>query len=192
MDKIFKNLADMKRDDSEEFFISPKENLSFWKDRNIESWRHWRKAPMASFPDLDIKLSGALDDIVVDSGDRLSPFDWKTSSHEPRTGDDGSLIPEYAQIQIELYAIMLEQAGLMVSPCGYIGWIYPNEVTDVEFLQTESIADVKFNFEILKHELDTDRAVGIIKKISKCLGGPVPESSAKCEYCSFISDRKDF
>lgn len=197
MDILYKDVCDRDRADPYNKIMGPilkqiGEEVVLWGSlEDIKPWRHWMKAPRAQFPDYGVELSVALDDIVeVGPDNEVAPFDWKTSSHEPREinlkkykcSPSNTRIPEYAGRQQDLYGLALKEAGFNLHNWGYVAWTWPIEALETK---DDGVIGVPFEVVILPHELDLFAAEELLKRAGECLAGKLPGANSDCEYCVY-------
>ena len=139
-----------------------------YADGNMWLWEKLSKV----FPDIGIKLIGALDDVLV--AGKYSPLDYKTRGYAPKT--DGS---EYYQSQLDLYSLLLESNGYKTSGYGYLVYVYP--------VSMERLDLTVFTTQTFKIECSIDNAKKLLVKASEILNMDTsPEPSPECSYCGYV------
>ena len=136
----------------------------------LNKWRNWRTGLEYVDDVLGVTLFGALDDCLQDEEYHI-PLDYKTRGWAPREGDS----QKYYGNQLDSYALMLEANGYPVKDIGYLVYYFPKEVKEGGV--------INFDIEVVKLQIDTKRAKGVLKDAMKLLGGPIPPHHSECEYC---------
>ncbi len=124
------------------------------------------------------RLWGKLDDCVILPDHRLAPLDHKTRASAP---DDVSYTQKYYQFQMDVYTLLLERNGQATNRHAYVVYYFP----------VEGVLHEGFPFQVAVHtiETDPDGAYAIFASACRCLAGPMPESSAACEFCRWAQSR---
>ena len=174
MDKLTKEVFDRARMKGEWFSDNEGGTGILYPDlEKLNKWRNWRQGLQAEFPDIGIKLIGALDDVVVVDG-KHCPLDYKTRGYAPRT--DGS---EYYQSQLDLYSLLLESNGYETSGYGYLVYVY--------LISMERLDSAVFTTQTFKIECSIDNAKKLLVKASEILNMDTsPEPSPECSYCGYV------
>jgi len=120
-----------------------------------------------------VSLIGALDDLVLEPDHSFSPFDTKTKGKEP--ANDGS---EYYQSQLDLYALMLRENGMVPSGKGYLNYWYP--------VQFEG-GSMQWRNKLYVLNVSAESGALWLAKAVDVLTGPRPDATPGCEYCKFVS-----
>ena len=140
----------------------------------MELWRNWRNLIV----DIDgiAFLSGALDELIVWPDGLHSPYDYKTRGAAPKEGAS----EEYYGTQLDIYHLLVEKGcKLKCNGDGYLGYYWPAGVA--------GHGDFKFHTSVVKLQTDPARAVKLVHDAVECLAlDAPPDSSAMCEYCSFV------
>ena len=123
-------------------------------------------------PQTGARLWGKLDDCLILPDRRLAPLDHKTRASAP-AGREYS--EKYYQFQMDVYTLLLERNGHPTSRTAYLVYYFP----------VEGRLHEGFPFQTAVHEIVTDpeRAYDVFAAGCRCLAGPLPASSAGCEYC---------
>ena len=151
----------------------------FWGTvEQINKLRNWRSGLKASLTahGKSVNVIGALDDLVLEHDGTYSPFDTKTKGDVPK--DDGS---QYYQAQMDFYALMLRQNGMMPSGKAYLAYWYP--------VSAEGNG-ITFACQPYTLTADADRAIKLIEDAVAVLIGDRPAVNPTCEYCKFAEARK--
>ena len=122
----------------------------------LEKWRSWRATDLYyEDKSLDVILSGALDDCLIDNNYYI-PLDYKTR------GSDLKEDPrKYYQSQLDCYCLILEASGFRTKGIAYLLYYWPIEVRENGIVQ--------FHVEPVKIETDIESAKKIVHNIATCL-----------------------
>ena len=136
----------------------------------LNKWRNWRTGLSYEDEILGINLIGALDDCLQD-GEYYIPLDYKTRGSAPREGDS----EKYYGNQLDCYGMLLEENGYSIKGIGYLIYYYPRKV--------EEYGKVSFDVDVIKLNINPERAKKNIERAIKLLNGPIPPHHSECEYC---------
>lgn len=134
-------------------------------------WRNWRQGISIEDPGLDCKLSGAMDDCLLDDGCYV-PLDYKTRGYPPK--EEGSGIYQH---QLDCYTLLLKENGYPVKNIAWLIYYYPASVGDKGL--------VTFTIEPTCLETSPDAARALLTDAVKCLKGPEPPIKENCEFCAY-------
>ncbi len=143
----------------------------------LERWRSWRTTDLR-YEDkpLNVSLSGALDDCLVD-GNYYIPLDYKTRGSALK-GDPR----KYYQNQLDCYCLMLESKGYRTKGISYLLYYYP------QFVKENGI--VKFEVKPIKIETNIKTAERTVKNAIELLSEKdMPQPGPNCEYCNWLNKR---
>jgi len=176
MDRVIKDYFDRYRakrtlppelQDRKEF-----KDISLYEDHpQLERWRNWRTG--LEYFEGDVRLFGALDDLLVKDGLYI-PFDYKTKG-SPTNEEDAT---KYYQTQLDCYALMLEGNGFKTLGYGFLLYYSPKTVGEQ--------GNVTFEIQPIKIETNVDRAKELFRKSAAIVNEPAPKASANCEYCGWL------
>jgi hypothetical protein len=139
----------------------------------LERWRSWRATDLRyEDKDLDVCLSGALDDCLVD-GEYFVPLDYKTKGTEVKENP-----AVYYQNQLDCYCLMLKSSGYKIRNEAVIIYYSPKEVSE------DGV--VKFNVSFFKIKTNPESAKSVIREAIDILLGPLPSRNSECEYCNLV------
>jgi len=124
---------------------------------------------------LGARLSGKLDDCLILEDGTHAPLDHKTRASAP---GDVSYTETYYKFQMDVYSLLLERNGHPISRSAYVVYYYPLDGTLHE----------GFPFGVAIHCVATDpeRAYDVFRAARQLLAGPLPPSSAACEFCLWL------
>ncbi|MFH0838608.1 MAG: PD-(D/E)XK nuclease family protein [Candidatus Omnitrophota bacterium] len=144
----------------------------------LRKWRSWRATDLY-YEDkkLNITLSGALDDCLIEDGFYV-PLDYKTRGSELKEDPR-----QYYQTQLDSYCLMLDASGFKTKNLAYLLYYWPLEVRESGI--------VKFHVEPIRVETNMDAVKKILSDAISILNSDIPQPSWKCEYCALVADRKN-
>lgn len=145
------------------------ENLS-----DLKIWRNNIKGFQASFPELEIFLKGAIDELMVSPEGKFIPFDFKTRGY-PNKKDTH----KHYQHQLDLYALLLQENGLEPADYGYLLFFWPEKYSD---------KGVKFQSSLVKMKVSAENGLKVLKRAHKIVTGEKPSAHEECEYCLYRAD----
>ncbi len=140
--------------------------LSAWRESNFG-----RGGIRAQFPEYDIDLGGAIDELLVSPRGRFIPFDFKTRGYPIKEDSH-----EHYRHQLDLYALLFEKNNLPPEDFGYLLFFWPSK-----FAQSTA----QFKTEVVKMSVSSDRARSILKQVHEIVTGPKPLAHRSCEYCIY-------
>lgn len=176
IDKVVKERFDKYREENR---LPPEleqveENVRLLEDDVfLRKCRNWRSRPKYIDKDLGVVLRGGVDDLLKDKeNDKITVLDYKTKGYQP----DGS-VPEYYEMQLNLYSLMLAANDYDVSDHAYLLYYHPEEMND----------DGNFVFDatVKKVPVSIERAKTTVKKAKTVLDKSVPSASDDCEFCEW-------
>lgn len=176
VDLVMKNCFDANRSTWLDCLQTEMQGKTLWGTvEQINKLRNWRSGLKATITVKGkvVSLIGALDDLVVEPDGSYSPFDTKTKGKEPSS--DGS---EYYQHQLDLYALMLRENGMVPSGKGYLNYWFP-----VHFEGD----DMQWHNKLYTLTVSAESGVLWLSKAVDVLIGPRPDMTPGCEYCKFVS-----
>jgi len=151
-------------------------SVKLWPDqKDMDRWRDWRSGMVYESPS-GITLIGALDDLVVNKKDIVSPFDYKTRGYPPKSIIDSE---KYYGLQLSVYSLLLKVNKFNVSGSGYLACYWP------EMIDNEGV--VQFNSKIVKIPVDPQQAIELcVKAIELLKNNKPPAPNPACEYCGYV------
>lgn len=151
-----------------------------FQHENMDVWRENFKGVQTFHEPTGFTISGAVDDIWVNSQGEVHVVDYKaTSKDEKIEALDEDWHIGYKR-QMEIYQWLLRQNDLNVSNIGY--FVYANARRDVDAF------DAKLDFEVtlIEYEGDDSWIEPTLLHIKSCLDDPrVPKSAEDCDYCRY-------
>lgn len=140
----------------------------------LRNWQSGLKA-MLTISGKQVRVLGALDDLFEEVDGSFSPFDDKTKGDVPK--DDGA---QYYQLQVDLYALLIEQNGMIASRKAYLNYHYPISMDGDEIV---------FGHVLYTLTAYPERAIVTMEQAIALLEGGQPDSNQACEYCRFAQAR---
>jgi len=146
----------------------------------IDIWRENFKGVDTFHEPTGFTISGAVDDLWVNSKEEVHVVDYKATSKD---GTIDSLDQDWHvgyKRQMEIYQWLLRRNDLTVSNVGY--FVYANASRDREMF------DNKLDFEVtlISYTGDDSWVEPTLLNIKTCLDDPrVPKASDECEYCQY-------
>lgn len=131
------------------------------------------KGLVAKFPDHNIKLKGALDELLVNEQGEHVIFDFKTRGY-PLKADTH----EHYRDQLNLYTLLLERNGFPSANYGYLFFLYPTEF---------DAGKVTFKSEVVEVKVHWENGLSVLRGVREILDGPLPKVHTDCEYCLYRS-----
>ena len=124
-------------------------------------------------------ITGAIDDIWINSQKQLHAVDYKATSKEEEVSIDADWQMGYKR-QIEIYQWLLRQLGFKVSDLGY--FVYCNGNTDKEAFD----GNLEFDIKIIPYEGNDGWIEETIANAHKCLmSDSIPDAKEDCDYCRY-------
>ncbi len=137
----------------------------------LNNWRSNRIGLQAEFPELDIFLKGAIDDLLVAQDGKYILFDFKTRGYPAK--EDSR---EHYQNQLNLYGLLFQKNNLPPADFGYLLFFSPLKYENGSF---------QFLNELVKMQIDYNAGYELLKKAKNILDGEIPEARSECQYCIY-------
>jgi hypothetical protein len=151
----------------------------------LNRWRNWRTGLVYEDSDLNAKVVGALDDLMVSDDGIYCPYDYKTKGSKPKEGAG-----EFYQHQLDFYALLLEANGMPTDGRAFLSFFWPIDIVcplTVEWPATNSFI-FEINHEIMPMKCDAGRAERVFAQAVECLRGNRPENDMGDDHLRFIED----
>lgn len=177
MDNVFKKYFDEYRTRGElppEIEGKVEGHLYNEKPAEFNKWREinfGRGGLGAEFPDLDIVLRGAIDDLLISPDGKFVPFDFKTRGYP--TKEDTH---EHYRTQLDLYALLFRENKMPPAEYGYLLFFWPSSY---------EMGQASFKTELIKMDVSPSRGISVLKKVRDIVTGPIPKAHGTCEYCIY-------
>ena len=143
----------------------------------LNVWRNNRKGLSWTDDDGNI-LMGAIDDCLID-GKNFIVVDFKTRGFELK--EDST---SYYQNQLDCYALLLEKNGMKHPGFAYLIYFIPLEIKEH--------GEVKFDIQIKKMHVDSQRALKTFNNALKLLKGKRPTKHSECKFCAWADENWKF
>jgi hypothetical protein len=125
---------------------------------------------------LDSRLNGGLDELFITNDDKCVPVDFKTSygtkDRDKRYEDD----IEYGyQIQLSIYAFLLQKLGHEIESYGLLLHYYPKNI--------QENGNFEFGLDIIKMPVKVKDAYDLWKDGATLLKSSCPPDNGDCDWC---------
>ena len=184
VDELLKKEFDLLRKNGEAHQLMKEYNIDAvpFNHPDFSDWRNNRKGARVIHKDTNLKISGAIDDIWINTkNNEIYIVDYKSTS----TNQEISLDDEYKQgykKQMEIYQWIFEQMGFKVSKIGY--FVFANALKS----PLKFDGKLEFKSSIISYEGDNSWVEPTILKIKECLDSEtIPFPSNDCEYCAYLN-----
>lgn len=151
----------------------------------LNVWRENFKGVRYTDPETGLMITGAIDDLWIDSKGNYIVVDYKATS---KSGEIEALDQDWHdgyKRQMEVYQWLLRKNGLTVSDMGY--FVYCNGDTDKDAFD----AKLEFRITLIPYKGDDSWVADAIKAAHKCLcSDKIPEARADCDYCRYFEARE--
>ncbi|HMP85071.1 MAG TPA: PD-(D/E)XK nuclease family protein [Candidatus Paceibacterota bacterium] len=152
--------------------------------KDIDQWRENFVGVQYFDEDLNITISGAIDDIWINKNKELHIVDYKSTSKDEEITLDDRWKDSYKR-QMEVYQWLLRKKGFNVSEIGY--FVYANATKD----RPDFSNKLEFELTILDYVGDPVWVDPTIVKIKEVLESEnIPEPGQYCEHCANYKFRK--
>lgn len=150
---------------------------------DINIWRENFKGVQFLHRPTNFVITGAVDDVWLNSKKELIVVDYKATSTESEITLDSEYRQAYKR-QMEIYQWLLRQNSFKVSNTGY--FVYANGLKD----RTAFDGKLDFSVQIIPYEGDDSWVEKIIFNAHDCLMGEMPKSLNNCAYCAYRAAAK--
>jgi CRISPR/Cas system-associated exonuclease Cas4 (RecB family) len=183
VDLLFKNEFDHFRKEKKQHPIMEKYGIDAlpYQHKDLDIWRDNFKGVEHTHEATGLVVSGAVDDVWVDSNGNLIVVDYKATSKDGtiETLSDSSWEDQYKR-QMGVYQWLLEQNGFSVSKTGY--FVYANASSDLEAFNDT----LEFETTLVPCDGKTDWVDETLLKIKETLESEtLPPTGEACEYCPY-------
>lgn len=173
IDRIMKTYFDKFRGKSLPPELNGKVEASLFPDQEkLDNWRMWQRGLAYYDKDKNAQFVSALDDLLVDTDGRYIPFDFKTKGAQVKEGAE-----KYNQLQINVYALLLEENRMETAGYGILMYLWPKEVQ-------ENLM-IPFDMELRKVKTDSVSAKKLFYEAIDFLSGPTPAHIDDCKFCQW-------
>lgn len=152
-----------------------------FQHESMDDWRENFKGVQHLHKPTNFLITGAVDDVWVDSKGKLIVVDYKsTSTTKDIDLNDGTPWKEGYKRQMEIYQWLLRQNGFAVSDTGY--FVYVNADTSQDAFDGKLV----FDEQIIAYKGDDGWVEKAIIDAHKCLlKKKAPKNSSDCEWCQY-------
>lgn len=146
----------------------------------LDTWRENFKGVEYHHPATNLILTGAIDDLWIDSKGTYIVVDYKaTSKEEEITALDQGWHISYKR-QMEFYQWLLRHNGLSISSRGY--FVYCNGIKDRDIFDSR----LDFDITVIPHDGDDGWVEETVIAAHRCLCADAPPpAAAECDYCLY-------
>lgn len=137
----------------------------------LDTWRNNRVGIKAEFPEYDMLLKGAIDELLVDEDGKFIMFDFKTRGYPTRPDSQ-----KYYLNQLSLYGLLFEENGYDVSDRGYLLFFWPDSY---------GLGQGSFATDLKEIIVSPDKGREVLKAANDIITSPMPSSADDCEYCAY-------
>lgn len=146
----------------------------------LNQWRNNFKGVSYLHSETGIKVSGAIDDLWVNSQNEYIVVDYKATAKDEEIIELNKEWQDSYKRQIEVYQWLLRQNGLTVSDIGY--FVYCNGRTDVEKFDGK----LEFDITLIPYEGNDSWVEKTIFQIKEILESEqIPSANPDCDYCNY-------
>jgi hypothetical protein len=143
----------------------------------IEKFRNIRKPLTVYLPELDVNISGALDDCLIKKKVFYCPVEFKVKGKF----DESEAVNSFISNQLDIYTLILEKLSFMTKRVAFL-IVYVME--NFHLVNENGLA--QFKVKVIKVPTSPERAVGLIKKAKECLlSEEPPQPKENCIYCKY-------
>lgn len=145
----------------------------------MDEWRENFKGITYLEPATNLLITGAVDDVWINSKNELIIVDYKSTSKESEVNLDAEWQDGYKR-QMEIYQWLFRKNGFEVSETGY--FVYCNGKTD----RVAFDGKLEFDIKLIPYKGKTEWIEPTIKKIYECLNSKeIPIADPDCDFCNY-------
>ncbi len=146
----------------------------------LDEWRENFTGVQARHEATGFTVSGAIDDLWVNSKDEYIVVDYKATSKNEDITELNKAWQDTYKRQMEVYQWLLRQNGYAVSDTGY--FVYCNGITDVEKFD----AKLEFKITLIPYTGSDNWIEPKLQEIKETLeSDTVPQEDPDCDYCRY-------
>ena len=151
-----------------------------FKDDRMDEWRDaLQRGCTYAFPQTNLLITGAIDDIWVKPEGEIIIVDYKATAKEGEVSLDADWQISYKR-QMEIYQWLFRRNGFKVHPTGYFVYCNGDGCKDV------FNCCLQFDIKLIPYEGDDSWVEGKIKELYQCLQDQnMPEGSSDCDFCLY-------
>ncbi len=152
---------------------------------NLEEWRSNFKGIRFLHEPTNLLVTGAIDDIWINSDGEVIIVDYKSTSKEEKVSLDKEWQIGYKR-QMEVYQWLFRMSGFKVSPTGY--FVYCNGKTDRQAFD----AKLEFDIDIIAYTGNDSWVAKTLPSLKETLmSSDLPKPDPKCDYCAYRKSARD-
>lgn len=156
-----------------------------YSHEDLDIWRSNFKGIRYIHEPSNLLVTGAIDDVWVDSSGQLYIVDYKSTSKEEKVSLDKEWQIGYKR-QMEVYQWLFRKNDFEVSETGY--FVYCNGKTDREAFD----AKLEFDIDLIAYNGNDKWVDDTLMDIRKCLtDDKLPAPAIACDYCSYRKSARD-
>lgn len=145
----------------------------------LDEWRENFKGVQCVHEPTNFLITGAVDDLWVNSSGEIHVVDYKATSKEEDPDLDGIWQQGYKR-QMEVYQWLMRANGFTVSPRGY--FVYANGKKD----RAAFDARLEFDILVIPYDGNTEWIEPTLAAIRACLmADEIPSVGERCEHCPY-------
>ncbi|MAZ67699.1 hypothetical protein CL652_02945 [bacterium] len=182
VDELFKKEFDVHRkaQTPHPLMVGYKIDAVPFQHKDIDEWRENFKGIQVSHEPTGFTVSGAVDDIWINSRGELHVVDYKSTSKDARIEALDQDWHDGYKRQMEVYQWLLRQKELNVSDTGY--FVYANAGRDKEMFDNR----LDFEVTLIPYNGNDSWVEGVLASIKSCLDDPrAPKAVDDCDYCRY-------
>ncbi len=150
------------------------------KREELDEWRENFKGVCFHHEPTNFIISGAIDDLWIDSKGNYIVVDYKATSKEESITELNKEWQDSYKRQMEVYQWLLKQNGLSVSSTGY--FVYCNGRTDTDAFDGK----IEFDVTLIPYTGSDNWVEETLYKIKETLNSnDLPEADADCDFCLY-------
>ena len=153
----------------------------------LDEWRENFKGVRYFHEQTGMTVTGAIDDLWINSKDEYMVVDYKATSKEAVIDELNEDWQDGYKRQMEVYQWLLRKKGLKVSRTGY--FVYCNGITDKKAFDGK----LEFDITLIDYRGNTTWIEPTLLEIKKCLkSNKIPKSDKECDHCKWYDARKEY
>lgn len=176
MDELFKNYFDGFRKIGK---LPPEidgkvDGVLFDDMDKLKPWREinfGRGGFYAQFPDLNMQVRGAIDELLINDRGEYVVFDFKTRGYP--TKEDTH---KHYQHQLDMYSLLFEKNDLKSANYGYLLFFWPTKY---------KVGGAQFDTKLIKMHVSPKNGMKILQQVYEIVNSPKPKVHEECEYCLY-------
>lgn len=154
---------------------------------DLDEWRENFKGVQHLHEQTSILISGAIDDLWINSKDEYIVVDYKATAKNDEITELNEDWHEGYKRQMEVYQWLLRRNGYAVSDTGY--FVYANGMTDRKAFDGK----LEFDVTLIPYKGSDGWVEKVILNIKDCLDrDDIPEQGKDCDYCAYWFARDEY